>query len=255
VVGDPRHRWHLALGLLTLVACGPAVADPNGESNAGESSTSDAPVSSTGAVNSSSTAGDPTSATSSTSTSTTTDGGDSTSTSSDEGTKLDVNTDPPLQPDPGEPPETCTMPTRLAADVSAVTPIGDATLQAAVFAQDGGGKCPVGYRVLLATDLDALQIEIDHAAAYESFGTAMTIQLELPPGSPEPGEWYAFASVWIDGDITQLAGTVSVTAVTRLDDPAPMIEGTIMIGDGDWMVSGSFSAPYCNLARGGSCGA
>jgi hypothetical protein len=170
--------------------------------------------------------------------------------------KLDLGPDlPPPPPDPDEEPQVCNMPVMLGADVLVMTPIGDTMMQAAVFAADGGGKCPIGYRVLLASDLEALPVELEHATVPEDFGTALTIQFGFWPGSPEPGELDATVTIWIDGMLGQVTGPVAITTVTHFDDPMAIVEGTIMIEEGEWLVQGSFSAPYCNLARGPGCGA
>ncbi|MBC8067407.1 MAG: hypothetical protein IAG13_03660 [Deltaproteobacteria bacterium] len=246
-----RRRGGCA-ALALAVACGPAVDDASDASAMGESSTSDGPASSTGAVSLSTTDTEPTSSTTGSES-----GEASTSSTSDVDTPwLDMGTDPPPEfPDPGERPDSCTMPTTLDAELEVLTPNGAASMHAAVFAATGGGKCWIGYRVLLAPDLVALATEVDHADALEDFGTAVAIDLSLPVGSPEPGEWEAMISVWIDGEIAQIVGTATITEVTRLDVPEPWIEGSIAIEDSGWSVQGSFAAPYCDRARGPGCGA
>jgi hypothetical protein len=163
----------------------------------------------------------------------------------------------PPDPDPGRPPDTCTPPVGLGTDLNGVTPLGEVHMQAAVFAETGGGKCPWAYRVVFAPDLAQLA---DVIASYEMPGPVdamVQIELEFPPEGPVPGQWSGAArhgtnlGIWL-GD-----ATADVTFVTRLDDPMPTIEGTVWITDrmDSGMIEGTFSASYCNIVHGFGCGA
>lgn len=163
----------------------------------------------------------------------------------------------PPDPDPGRPPDTCTPPDGLETDLNGATPLGDVHMQAAVFAETGGGPCPWAYRVVFAPDLVQLAEVI---LSYEVPGPVddvVVIELEFPPEGPVPGQWSGSARHGTNLGIWIGEATADITFVTRLDEPMPMIEGYVWLTDpmDSGMIEGTFSASYCNVVHGFGCGA
>ncbi|MBL8945245.1 MAG: hypothetical protein JNK45_18915 [Myxococcales bacterium] len=231
------------LGAVALsCACGPAVGTSDmGTSDAGSHASGATDVASTGTTGSS---------------------GPASSGSSDDD---DVTTDdpppvkfdapspdtgrPPGPVDPGGPPDTCELPVRPNAEITGTGAFVDLSLRAATFARSGGGKCPVSFDVTVAPDTDALSAFVELGTPP---GALLRIDLILPDGALAPGTWEAFFRV---NDDMSAYGSVEVTAITTLDAPVPLVEGSFVIDLGDGSIAGSFSAHYCDLLEGGTCGA
>jgi hypothetical protein len=234
--------------LLGLIACGPSPGDADGGSAGSEAS---------GADEASDTRG------------TTTPGASSADDDDDDGTtglvstsSAEESTDSGFMFDvgdgdesTGELPGVCAMPDRPNSDVFGTTPLGDVAMTTAVFAEDGGGKCPHSYRVVLAPDPAALAEEIERYGANDAPLDVLELQLDLPE-SLEPGTWTGALLQRLDGDgWHSFELTVDVTSVTSLDAPDAHVEGTVMLMDGEFMVEGPFFAPYCATVHGSACGA
>lgn len=156
----------------------------------------------------------------------------------------------------GEPVEPCEMPERANADVHGTTPMGDVAMTAAVFARDGGGKCPDLYRVVIAADPAALAVEIEQYAADEPPFDVIELSLELPDGVPTPGTWAATVRHVRNGEVLVVYGVMAdVTSVTAIDDVDAHVEATFTVVDEQLMLDGSVHAPYCATVHGSGCGA
>lgn len=237
-------RWCLAL--LSVVGCGPASREPasggqdeatsdaDGETNEATDTAGADSAGGTGGAGGSSTFGDD-------------DAADSSVQFDLGGTGL---------PEPGDPPNTCELPDRPNANVTGTTPLGEVAMTAAVFAEDGGGKCPQEYRVVLAADLAALAEEVERYGAGEARVDVIELGLRLPEGPPATGIWEASLRQirngvdWFPEDLT-----ANVTSVTTLDAVDAHVEVTISVVEGEFALEGSLNAPYCVTVRGGTCGA
>lgn len=164
---------------------------------------------------------------------------------------FDVDPDPPGPVDLGEPPDICELPVVDNADIVGTGDFAALSLHAAAFGRAGGGKCPFGLDVSVATDVAAL-------AAWSESNTmpvdSLLINLEVPSDELAPGTWDADFVVMPGGYFFDVA-TVEVSAVTMLDVAEPMIEGAFMFDAPEGSISGTFSARYCDLLEGGGCGA
>ena len=232
----------LNLALLAVVGCGPAVGDGDGGADGSTSEIASATTSGLAGTSSMSSVDVDTGASSTSEV----DGGD-------EGVIFDVGASggPPR---PGDPPQTCELPERPNAGLFGTTPLGEVAMTAAVFAEDGGGKCTLAYRVFLATDPSALANEVENFSSTSPLADVIRISLLLPGGPPATGPWEGWVEQIRDGVQWAAAATVEVTSVTSLDASEPHVQATIEV-TGEGSLEGWFFAPYCATVQGGSCGA
>lgn len=231
----PRAGRRLAV-LVLSIGCGPVVGHPSGEGSAEGGSTGGG---SGGASASSASTASPT-ATSIPPMTSSVDGDDDGPL--DEGVKVDFVDG--IMGDVGGP-TICTLPRMLDANIIGSTPLGDVVAHAAVFAAIGGGRCEAGFRVLAAADLDVLADEIERGLAGMLPLDAVVVDL-VPPMDPQPGEWPAVLTVWIEGESWTTNATMLVTAFAGPDADVPVIEGLVTGADPDWMVHGPFTATWCD---------
>lgn len=238
-------RYRVGVLVAFVIGCGPTVAgedgggDGSGDGGSTSSTTSGATASTTGAPSS-----DATSTTSMPSDESSIDSGGVTF---DVGV-LDTGDDPP--PDP---PRGCDLPDNPNSDVSGSSPVGEGTFTAAAFANWGGGKCPTTYRVVLAADPAALAAGV---AMFDSggFPGALAVQLTIPEGGPEPGEWSA-ELIFYGDEAAFSNATANVMIVPDYHSPQPLLQLDITALDPEWTISGHITAHYCDEVAGGACGA
>ena len=172
------------------------------------------------------------------------------------GPVLDVapidDTGPP--PDPGTPPETCEIAMRANASASGASALGEIVAEAVVFAENGGAKCPVTYRLVFAPSVDALDGLVATIERGSVPDEVLLLELELPDDGIGPGAWEGAVQHLVGGTVWIASAIAEVELVTTLDVPAPHIQGSFSAMSETGSVSGTFSAPYCARVRGEPCG-
>ncbi|HWB80032.1 MAG TPA: hypothetical protein VG755_33940 [Nannocystaceae bacterium] len=237
------------LGLAVVVlACGPTVGTPHDDG--GGSGESGATTTTTSGATISTTSGPPSSDATTSTTSVPTDESsiDSGADTFDVGV-LDTGDDPP--PDP---PRGCDLPDNPNSDVSGTTLFGEATFTAAAFANTGGGKCPHAFRVVLASDPDALAAGV---AMFDNggFPGALVVELVIPDGEPTPGEWSGAMMHYENGQSAISDVTADVMIVPDYHSPQPLLQFDVVALDPEWTMGGHVTAHYCDEVAGGACGA